>query len=93
MNRLTKFTFAFDCRLIQETNHLKFFLEKGKSQKGLKAKKSENAKKTSLSILSEGGAIAPIVPTKINRNTKLGNPIQTIQKTKNVKTKCLLQRF
>ena len=79
MNRLTKFTFAFDCRLIQETNHLKFFLEKGKSQNGLKAKKSENAKKTSLSILSEGGrAIAPIVPTKINTNTKLGNPMQTI---------------
>jgi len=44
MNRLIKFVFAFDCRLIQDTNHFNFFL-KGKSQNGLKAKKSENGKK------------------------------------------------
>ena len=65
MNRLTKFTFAFDCRLIQETNHLKFFWEKGKSQNGLKAKKSENGlKKPSRSILREGGSDRPHGPNK-----------------------------
>ena len=59
MNRLTKFTFAFDCRLIQETNHLKFFLEKGKSQNGLKDKKSENAKKNIVVYFERGGERSP----------------------------------